>query len=226
MSKAILVNEETGETWTLESFHDCVKGFYLAPSAKKPRLTRVPLNLCEEGDPEKQLPVWMETLKDRGFSVKEEDMTPAEPELTIRWTIEGLVEVDWLPEDLRKIADVQSGIIHIPGKSVAPITMFEKSSFGDGSRRPMLAGSINFLDDLVVLLRLVRVLKEHAVDVCGVIDEESQTGEIGVLTSTPDGGADRAAEMWPEIRHQLEDLGLIKIPVKQLESKVSRSWFF
>lgn len=227
MSKAILEKMESGETWTLESFHDCVKGFYLAPGAKKPRLTRVPLTHCTDGDPEKQVFSWADTLKEQGFSLKEEDKTPAEPEVTIRWTIEGLVELEWLPEDLRKIADVQSGIIHIPCLSDTPITMFEKASFGDSSRRPMLAGTLNYRSDLVVLLRLVRVLKEHSVEVCGMLDEDSMSADDAeVLTMTPGDGAERAAEMWPELRTHLEHYELLKVPVKKLESQPSRNWFF
>jgi len=228
MSKAVLFKEETGETWSLESYFDCVKGFYLAPGAKKPKLTRVPLKLCSEGDPDKHVTAWMETLKGQGYGLKEEDKAPADPEVTIRWSAEGLVEVDWLPADLQKIADVQSGIIHIPVLSDTPITFFEKSQFGDGSgkRRPFLAGTITYLADLVVLLRLADALKEHGVEVCGMLDEESQDAVAQVVTMTPEDGADKAASLWPELRTHLEEHDLLKVPVHRLVSSTSHKWFF
>lgn len=226
--KAKLIKEETGEVWSLESHHDCVKGFYLSPGAKKPKLTRVPKNLCTNGDPDKHIDAWQETLKGRGFALEEEDKTPAEPEVTIRWSVEGLVEMSWLPADLQKIADAQHGIIHIPGKSDQPITMFDKSKDGDGSnRRPMLAGTITVLEDLVVLLRLAKALKEHQVEVLGMLDTENPASDGEAVTMTPDDGAEKAANWWPELRPKLEEHDLIRVSVQSLEkSAPSRKWFF
>jgi hypothetical protein len=228
MSTAKLIKEETGEIWSLESHHDCVKGFYLAPGAKKPKLTRVPKNLCTDGDPDKHVDVWQETLKSRGFALEEEDKTPADPEVTIRWSIEGLVEMSWLPADLQKIADAQQGIIHIPGKSDQPITMFDNSTDGQVSnRKPMLAGTITVLEDLVVLLRLAKALKEHQVEVLGMLDTENPDSDGEAVTMTPDNGAEKAANWWPELRPKLEEHDLVRVPVQSLEkSAPSRKWFF
>lgn len=229
MSKAKLIKEETGEIWSLESHHDCVKGFYLPPGAKKPKLTRVPQKLCTDGDPDKHVDAWTETLKDRGFSLDEEDKTPANPEVTIRWTIEGLVEMNWLPADLQKIADAQHGVIHIPGKSNHPITMFDKSKDGEGSnRRPMTAGTITVLEDLVILLRLAKALEEHQVEVLGVLDTDNPDSDGDAFTMTPDNGAEKAANWWPKLRPELEEHDLVRVSVQSLEKKSSPShkWFF
>jgi hypothetical protein len=227
MSKAILFKEETGETWSLESKHDCVNGFYLAPGAKKPKLTRVPQKLCTDGDPDKHVEAWKETLKDRGFTLNDEDTSPADPEVTIRWTIEGLVNVDWLPADLQMIADVQHGIIHIPGKSDAPITMFDNAVDGQVSnRRPMLAGTITALQDLVTLLRLASSLKEHNVEVLGMLDSDNPNSDGDASDQTHEIEAEKVANWWPELRPQLEEHDLIRVSVQRLEKKPARSWFF
>jgi len=227
--KAELINNETGETWSLESFHDCVKGFYLAPGAKKPKLTRVPKKLCTEGDPEKHVSAWIETLKKRSFSLREEDLTPADPEVTVRFTVEGAVELSWLPADLQKIADIKHGVIHIPGASDQPITMidkvqFERDSEEDRPRQPLMSGTINFLADVVVLLRLAKALQPHGVEVCGMLDQEDISSEASVMK--PDDGAEKAARWWPSLKPVLEDFDLIKVSIRRLEAKPARSWFF
>lgn len=228
MSTVKLIKEETGEIWSLESHYDCVKGFYLAPGAKKPKLTRVPQKLCTDGDPEKHVDAWMGTLKERGFSLDSEDRTPADPEVTIRWTIEGLVEMSWLPADLQKIADSQHGIIHIPGKSDHPITMFDKAKDGDGStRRPMLAGTITALQDLVTLLRLAKALKEHNVEVLGMADSEIPVEDGDASNLTHEIEAEKVAKWWPKLRPTLEEHDLVRVSVQSLEKKSpSRKWFF